>query len=288
MGKFFGTHRSARKTRHSRPSQHALARFRFDLLESRQLLATLTVTTTADSGSGSLRDAISMVNSGTLSGTTTIDFAIGSGVQSIAPMSALPTIMAPVILDGTAPPALPTQIIQLTGGQAGVFANGLTISAGNSTVSGLVINGFGGFGIEIDFNGGNLITGNFIGTDTTGTLAEFPNGESGILVFDAPNNTIGGAGLDRRLDTCRLQRNIGEWPKRSFSLWPSGDWKPRFGKQHRYRRKRRDFAWQWLSRYFARRCKRHDDRRDDRRGWKHHLWQREGWRLDDRDPAHLE
>src|SRR6185503_20575246 len=61
------------------------------------LLDTFTVTTTADSGGGSLRQAILDANS--LVGTDRIIFAIGTGVQTISPLSALPTITDSLIID---------------------------------------------------------------------------------------------------------------------------------------------------------------------------------------------
>src|SRR5262249_51118556 len=61
----------------------------------------------------------------------TIRFAIGSGVQTIAPTAALPTITDAVTIDGTAPAAFPTQRIELNGAGTSA-ANGLTITAGNS------------------------------------------------------------------------------------------------------------------------------------------------------------
>src|SRR5262249_16093181 len=78
----------------------------------------------------------------------------------------------------------------------GVSANspqGLKISAGNSTIRGLVINRFNSCAIYIYSNGGNVITGNYIGTDFTGS-ADFPspnNGQGGFM--NTPNNTIGGS-----------------------------------------------------------------------------------------------
>jgi len=55
--------------------------------------ATFTVTTTADAGAGSLRQAILDANGA--AGADTIQFAlVGSGVQTIAPASALPSITA--------------------------------------------------------------------------------------------------------------------------------------------------------------------------------------------------
>ena len=58
--------------------------------------------------------------------------------------------------------------IELDGTNAGASADGLHITAGGSTIKGLVINRFGANGIEMSTNGGNTIEGNFIGTDVTG------------------------------------------------------------------------------------------------------------------------
>ena len=62
-----------------------------------------TVTTTADSGPGSFRQAILDSDFAT-GGANTILFAIPApGVQTIAPLSALPAITDPVLIDGTSP-----------------------------------------------------------------------------------------------------------------------------------------------------------------------------------------
>src|SRR3954451_17221141 len=81
---------------HSRP--------RLEAMEDRTLLSTLLVTSTADNGPGSLRQAI--LDSNAAAGqTNTIDFAItGGGVQTIAPLSALPAITQAVLLDGFSQP----------------------------------------------------------------------------------------------------------------------------------------------------------------------------------------
>jgi VCBS repeat-containing protein len=66
---------------------------------------------------------------------------------------------------------------------------------GTSAASGNVISGNGSDGVEISrsFSTGNLVQGNFIGTDVTGT-ADLGNGGHGIVIADsASNNTIGGA-----------------------------------------------------------------------------------------------
>ena len=42
---------------------------------------------------------------------------------------------------------------------------------------------------------GNLVLGNFIGTNLNGTKA-VPNGDDGVFIQDAPNNTVGGSTTD--------------------------------------------------------------------------------------------
>src|SRR5262249_52549596 len=87
--------------------------------------------------------------------------------------------------------------IVLDGSQAG-FQAGLNISGGNSTIQGLVINNFSNEGIMISGKGGNVIRGNFLGTDATGKQDK-GNGLAGIDVFTS-NNTIGGTNpADRNL-----------------------------------------------------------------------------------------
>src|SRR6476646_8216630 len=64
---------------------------------------TYTVTSTADSGAGSLRQAILDANAN--AGADTIAFNItGSGVHTISPASALPAITGPVTIDGYTQP----------------------------------------------------------------------------------------------------------------------------------------------------------------------------------------
>jgi titin len=174
--------------------------------------ATFTVTSTNDSGVGSLRQAILDANASV--GTDTIAFNIpGAGPHTIQPTSALPTITDPAIIDGyTQPGANPNTNpqglgsnavlkIELNGGGAGTSANGLHITAGNSTVRGLAINRFRQSGILLDTNGGNVVEGNFIGTDASGTVALgnglFTSGD-GVRVNGSSTNTIGGTTASAR------------------------------------------------------------------------------------------
>src|SRR5205807_1325987 len=69
---------------------------------------TFLVTNTGDGGLGSLRQAITDAN--TQGGTDIIAFRIpGSGIHTIAPTSALPTVADPVVLDATTQPGYSNQ-----------------------------------------------------------------------------------------------------------------------------------------------------------------------------------
>ncbi len=140
-----------------------------------------TVTNTADSGDGSLRQAI--LNANAHPGTDVITFNVaGAGPESIQPLSALPTITDSVTIDGTTQPGYNgTPLIELDGEEAGSGVDGLTIDSGNATIQGLVINRFSGAGILIESDGSGEILGNFIGTDVSGTGA-LGNGSFGIVI----------------------------------------------------------------------------------------------------------
>src|SRR5438093_4521515 len=64
------------------------ARMSLERLEDRTAPAVFTVSSTADVGAGSLRQAILDANAAP--GADSIRFAIGTGLQSISPSSALP------------------------------------------------------------------------------------------------------------------------------------------------------------------------------------------------------
>jgi hypothetical protein len=160
--------------------------------------ATFTVTNTNDSGAGSLRQAI--IDSNGNPGADTIAFNIvGVPPHSIKPLSALPTITGQVTVDGTTQPGfLGIPIVELDGSLA-LFAHGLDITAGNSTVRGLAINRFTGAqraGIALRTAGGNVVEGNFLGTNVTGATAL--GNSLGVLVSSSPNNTIGGTTSAKR------------------------------------------------------------------------------------------
>ncbi|MBA2270248.1 MAG: hypothetical protein H0W20_06590 [Chthoniobacterales bacterium] len=163
--------------------------------------AVFTVTSTANTGVGSLRQAITDANDA--AGADVINFNIqGTGVQVIALSSALPVITGPVTIDGylQQPGASANTLssgnnavirVELRGGGTGSTsgASGLAITAGNSVVRGLAINGFPGRGIDLSGSGNNRIEGCFIGTDAAGTA---PLGNRVGVAVNGPGNIIGG------------------------------------------------------------------------------------------------
>jgi parallel beta-helix repeat protein len=198
----------------SRPRGQALRprfRPRVEALEGRWVPAAFLVTTTADAGAGSLRQAILDANAAP--GTNEIDFAIGSGPQTIRPTSALPEVTHSVLIDGTTQPAFAgSPLIDLDGTDVTPGASGLVIHADNSTVKGLAITDFrindpdeiDNFTPGLVINGsGNVVQGDYLGTDLSGT----PGMGSGIglWVASGSNNLIGG--------TTAAARNLisGNW-----------------------------------------------------------------------------
>jgi hypothetical protein len=152
---------------------------------------TIVVTNTADSGAGSLRQAI--LDSNASAGVRDhITFSIpGSGLHTIAPATALPVITDPVFIDGSSQPGyiFPFPLVELNG--TGIAAPNavLTIDAGNTEVRGLAINRGPDAGIRIMTIGGNTIGACAIGTDPTGTIA-LGNATHGVLIENVPGNNI--------------------------------------------------------------------------------------------------
>jgi hypothetical protein len=172
---------------------------------------TYTVTTTADSGAGSLRQAILDANAN--GGPDTIAFNIvGSGVQTITPIAPLPTITDAVTINGytqpgaaanTHPPNQGTNaviLIEINGQNIGFGGNGLSATAA-ATIRGLAINRCPNSGIAISTAGGNgsIVAGNFLGTDPAG--ASRPGAQNaGVEIEAATGVVVGGtAPADRNL-----------------------------------------------------------------------------------------
>jgi Right handed beta helix region len=150
--------------------------------------AVFTVTTGADSGAGSLRQAILDAN-GT-AGRDAIQFSIGTGAQTIAVTSgALPSITEQVVIDGTTQPGFSgTPLVRLTNATGSSSTPGLDVEARSSVVRGLVITGFGD-GITLGSGGANTVAGNFLGVLKNGNAA--PNA-IGVAIRGSDGNVVGG------------------------------------------------------------------------------------------------
>ncbi len=171
--------------------------------------ATFTVTNTADSGAGSLRQAI--LDANTAPGLDTIAFNVsgtgcdGAGVCTIAPIANLDDITEAVVVDGYTQPGASANTLSLSDNavlkivlDASSTTQGLSILTSGSLVRGLVVSG-GSAGLFID-GSGNTVTGNFLGTDASG-LTAVPNGV-GIYATGCGNCVIGGPDAGDRNVVC--------------------------------------------------------------------------------------
>src|SRR5690606_18001641 len=138
----------------------------------------------------------------------------GAGPHTILVSSDLPGVTSPVLIDGYTQPgsavntnAIATNAqlkIELRPDPATPSARGLTFLVGSegSTVRGLVINRFPSAQISVTRGSpGCVITGNFIGTDPTGTVAypSQPGTRTGISVSGERCRIGGPARADRNL-----------------------------------------------------------------------------------------
>ncbi len=164
------------------------------------LLATYTVTSTSDSGVGSLRQAILDANAN--AGADTINFNIaGTGTHVITLSTLLPTITGQTTINATTESDFAgTPLIVITDG-AGTLTDGFMLGSvrNGSTIRGFVIQGFNN-GIAASDSGSHTIAGNYIGTSTTGNAAAANTVAIGLNFWNSANNTIGG--------TTALDRNV--------------------------------------------------------------------------------
>ncbi len=180
----------------SRPVANGVALVFLLVTASPLFAATFTVTSTADSGAGTLRQA--MLDAESATGHDEISFNLpGTSPFTITPLTALPSIQEGLTLDGTTQPGYAgSPLIELRGSSAGANVIGLYVLAEGCVIRGLCINSFTRNGIRIEYLGGSVIQGCYVGTDIHGTNA-LGNGQSGILVQTA-GNLIGGTNAEQR------------------------------------------------------------------------------------------
>ena len=217
-------HRLATQSRRSgdtRSRRSSLVR-RLEMLEPRELLATFTVTNTGENGgvdprpgagTGTLRQAIVDVNNDSQDNPASPDviaFDIpNTGVHTILPITSLPPIVNPVVVDGyTQPGAKPNNLavgdnavllIEIDASQrdANLPTSDpvlLLQGQGSITVRGLVINHFfqGEAGIDVG-SPLDVVSGNFIGTDPSGTRTISEQAGVGVFVSTDSNQVGSGA-----------------------------------------------------------------------------------------------
>jgi hypothetical protein len=148
---------------------------------------------TDDSGPGSLRQAV--LDGNDAPDENMIIFQLsGSGPHVINLESPLPAITSPTILDGWSQSGSNAAPIVEVVGQSNAF-DGLVFQSGPSVVQGLSLHGFKD-AIRIEGGEANVVQGNYIGVDVTGTNAP-GNGGDGIYIGSASNRiggTTGGTG----------------------------------------------------------------------------------------------
>jgi hypothetical protein len=189
--------RPSHSRRRLRPSRRVCS---VEACEPRTLLADFVVTTAADAGPGSLRQAILDANAA--EGADRIYFRLpGAGVRTIAPKSPLPAAYVPVTIDATTQRGyVGSPLVEIDGAAAGASADGLVLSyqpvpagaeppRGPGAVRGFGVNRFGGNGIGV-FADDVTVQACRVGVSAAGDVAD-PNGAAGVLVR-AVNTLIGG------------------------------------------------------------------------------------------------
>jgi parallel beta-helix repeat protein len=157
--------------------------------------AIIRVTNTADSGPGSLRQAMLDANRGPCSpiAPCRIEFAIpgpvpSSGWFTVRPESPLPLIdRSPIHIDATSQTALTGDTnpagpeVEIDGSNAGYRSGFKAWATYGLVITGFAINRFEGHGIFVDSGTQTQIAHNYIGVDPTGQVAR-PNGLDGIAL----------------------------------------------------------------------------------------------------------
>ncbi len=146
----------------------------------------LLATNLGDSGAGTLRQALLDANDAPDSNEIQFHFP-GEPPYTIHLLSPLPPLSDTVALDGTSQPGFelsPVVALDRAGPPDGFAAAGATaglvLASPGNVVRGLVLNGFD-VGIRVANSSGNVIEGNYIGPDSTGTN-RVGNSADGILL----------------------------------------------------------------------------------------------------------
>ncbi len=168
------------------------------------------VTNVADSGPGSLRQAL--LDAAANPGADTVLFNIpDSGPHTIAPLSALPVLSGATIIDGYSQPGAlhNTTATGFTGsirivvdGSSAGNVDGFILMSERVELQGLAISNFAGAAVLANGSAGPVLRGNLIGTDATGLLdrgnaigvSAVPGAQGGAIGGPSPHhrNVISG------------------------------------------------------------------------------------------------
>lgn len=159
--------------------------------------ATFLVRNASEDGLNSLRWAITNANNRPGLDEIAFDLPLTGGViPAILLNNPLPHVTDPVVIDGYTQPGSRGNTLS-NGNNAVILVElrarrslpSFSILSGDSKVRGLAINGLS---LSLETRGRNLVEGNFIGLDRSGTAVGEVNGGVGLIVR-SPDNFIGGA-----------------------------------------------------------------------------------------------
>jgi parallel beta-helix repeat protein len=156
---------------------------------------TFNVTTTADDGPGSLRQAITDANNAAANAIKRIEFTIANG-SIIALQNPIDLTANNTTIDGTkgdpSPNPTPKIAIVPETDRATSIAYGIAIKSNNNTIRGLAMNNFRGSRaspLVLDGATNTRVAFNYLGLDLAGTTS-IRNGFTLALIRGASNNTI--------------------------------------------------------------------------------------------------
>jgi hypothetical protein len=163
------------RAKHRNQPARGRALWSIESLETRELLATFTVSSLNDSGPGTLRAAISAAN--LQPGADLINFDVTGTIR--VGRNSLPAITGPVTIDGSTAPSFagsPVVTIDFHGTKGLRFARG----ADGSVLESLALVNAGNSGVTLDASG-VTVEGNYIGIASNGQTAQ-GNGGDGVRI----------------------------------------------------------------------------------------------------------
>jgi hypothetical protein len=159
--------------------------------------ATFTVSNTADSGPGSLRQALLDANANFPASDTIVFNLPGPGPHTITPLSPLPLIQDGLLVDAAPagdcdghPP-----VVEIDGVSAGL-SHGLVVNSPGVIVRGLSVTRFGFSGIFLAGGAGTRVECSYLGVAPDGVTVK--GNQDGVRISGSRDNVIGGLTPDLR------------------------------------------------------------------------------------------